>query len=250
MKKALLIIVLLVTSISLMFGTDNDDARKMFETSRQKLVLKNIHLVLNLKTTNNKGISKNKELAVSYGDFIHEQKVLVEFLAPENVKGTKILATDYPEKRGIIEIFMPATGRIQKIRANQRNMKIMDSEIPIEQFRSIINADLCYSFLDKGEFNGQICHKIKVQSKNEDGYEVVYVSVDKELIVHMENFDKKERLIRTTDISNYKAIPNNKHKMYPQVISVQNLKSGKNSKIQVQKIKYILNINSKDFMLL
>ncbi len=78
---------------------------------------------LDLETFGGKGESKSKSLIVSFAEFDQKKKVMIEFVAPENVSGTKILTTDYPNKKGIIEIYMPATGKIQRIRANWCNLK-------------------------------------------------------------------------------------------------------------------------------
>jgi hypothetical protein len=132
--KSILSFIIAMTIFLSLSANDKSEAKRLIESAQNKLQLKNIHLNMELETFDNKGEGKFKNLLVSFAEFENEKKVLIEFLAPEKVSGTKILTTKPNDKKGIIEIYMPSTGKIQKIRANQRNLKIMGSEIPIAQF--------------------------------------------------------------------------------------------------------------------
>lgn len=227
----------------------NKDARSIFEESRQKLVLKNISLSINLTTSNNKGQSKIRMIDITYAEFDELKKVLFEFTGPENIKGTRILATDFPDKRGVIEIYMPSTGKVQKVRANQRNMRIMGSEIPIEQFRTFINAETTFLMLDNEIFNGTNCYRVKVTNNADNDYEIAYISIDNELLLHIDKFDSKDNLLSQTDLSDYQVLNNNSKNVYPQQIKVSNHKSGKTSVINVLQMNALTNMDIEKFNL-
>ncbi|WP_299576592.1 outer membrane lipoprotein-sorting protein [uncultured Sunxiuqinia sp.] len=247
--KKIIILLCLTFSLFSASATDTMEAKKLFEHSTQKLSLQNIRLVLDLETFDGKGNCKTKELTVSYAQFDDERKVLIELLAPENVMGTKIVTTDYPDKKGIIEIYMPATGRVQKIRANQRNLKIIGTEIPIEQFKSAIDKDFEFTFLEKTDLNDTHCQKIKIQSPEEKGYRIAFVSIDKEQLMSIEQYDIKGKLVGVTEFSNYIEVANSNAKFFPQMILVKNLKSGKSSDLKVRQVNHLSQVNSDDFIL-
>lgn len=246
MKKVVLLISSILVVLNIIAG-NNIEAKKLFENSKQKLSLKNVHLVFDLETFDGKGNSKTKALSVSFGEFEQLKKVMVEFIAPENIKGTKILTTDYPDKQGIIEIYMPSTGKIQKIRANQHNLKIMGSEIPINQFSTTIDPDCNFTLLGKESIDGLNCHKIKMQKINEKGYEIAFVSVEKEYLLRIEKYDEQNKLVNQIKLSDYIEEPNVNNKVYPKIINVKNYKTGKSSNMKVRNVDYLKKVDIKDF---
>ncbi|MGE4586718.1 MAG: outer membrane lipoprotein-sorting protein [Mangrovibacterium sp.] len=231
-------------------SSNEADARQLVENSRQKLSLKNVHLSLNLETTDGKGNSKIKEMKVSFAQFDRLRKVLVEFTAPEKVNGTKILTTDYPDKKGIIEIYMPSTGRIQKFRASQRNLNMLGSEIPINQFSTVAGYKFTFTMLGKGTVNSTPCHKIKMYDPEEKGYGILFISVGKEQILRIEQYDSRDKLVRLTVMSEYMQVNNSGEHIYPKEIRVENRKTGKTSRMTVHQINYIKQIRQEDFSLI
>ena len=248
MRKFMIVMSLVATTLNL-FAGDNIEAKKIFESSKQKLSLKNVHLVLDLETSDAKGNEKAKSLDVSFAEFGNDKKVMIEVMSPENIKGTKILTTDFANQKGIIEIYMPATGKIQKLRASQRNLKILGSEIPINQFSTAIEGGFDFNIVGQQLVNGAQCYQIKVQKADEKGYEIAYVSVDKEQLMRIETYDNHAKLITQTELLNYMKIANVGSKMYPREIRVENFKNGKSSFLKVRHLDYLSNINSGDFKL-
>lgn len=238
MKKIFFILGLLI-AVNSVVANDNVKAKDLFESSKQKLSLKNVHLVLDLETMDKKGNTKSKVLSVSFGEFNQEKKVMVEIMAPEKVKGTKILTTNYLNKKGIIEIYMPASGKIQKFRASNRNLKLMGSEIPIAQFSSVVEEDYTFTLLADKEINATLCHRIKVQKPQEKEYRIAFISVDKEYLLRVEKYDSKDKMLSLTEMLDYIDVDNSNNKVYPKEINVKNLKSGKSSKMKIRELKFI-----------
>lgn len=231
------------------FAGNNTDAQKVFENSKNKLSLKNIHLVFDLESFDGKGNSKTKALSVSFAEFGPEKKVMVEIIAPQDIKGTKILTTDYPDKQGLIEIYMPSTGKIQKIKANQHNLKIMGSEIPIDQFSSTIGSDNQFTLLGKAPSDGVKCHKIKIQKHNKKGYEIAFVSIDKEYLLRIEKYDEQNKMINLIKLCEYIEKSLSTQKVYPKEISVKNFKTGKSSNMKIRNIEILKKVDIRDFTL-
>ena len=248
MKKLLMLTGLIILTLRLVAG-DSVEARKIYESSKEKLSLKNVHLVLDLQTFDAKGNEKSKSMKVSFAQFGDEKKVMVEVTAPENINGTKILTTDSKDQRGVIEIYMPATGKIQKIRASQRNLKMLGSEIPINQFSSVISAGTEMDIIGQQEINGVQCHVIKMQADDENEYDLAFISVDAEQLLRIETFDSKGNLTTQTDLSDYMKVRGTEAKMYPREIEVKNFKTGKSSRLHVVQLEYLTNVNIEDFKL-
>ena len=249
LSRQKLVLFALLTSLISATAKDNADAKQLFENSAQKLSIKNVHLVLDMETSDGKGNRKTKTLGVSFAEFDQAKKTLIEFLAPENVKGTKILTNDYKNKKGIIEIYMPATGKVQKIRANQRNMRILGSEIPIDQFRAVVEDGLNYTLTGEEKINGINCYRIKMQKTDEKGYEVAFISVEKEQLLKIEQYDNQNRMTGMTELSDYMEVNNSEHKFYPKKICVKNLKNKKISVMEIKQVNFLKNADIRDFQL-
>ncbi|MGQ7868582.1 outer membrane lipoprotein-sorting protein [Sunxiuqinia sp. sy24] len=206
-------------------------------------------MILELETFERKGKSKTKGLIFSYAEFDDKKKILIELIAPRNVVETKILTTDYPSKKGIIEIYMPATRRVQKIRANQRNIKIVGTEIPIEQFKSMISHDFQFTFLEKAYLKETYCQRIKIQKPDEKEYRIAFVSLDKEQLMSMEQYDIQDKLVGVTEFSDYIELNNSNAKFFPKMILVKNFKTGKSSDMKDRQVKHLSQVNIEDFKL-
>ncbi|MDA3953385.1 MAG: outer membrane lipoprotein-sorting protein [Bacteroidales bacterium] len=245
--------ILIISSILFVFITvanDNINAKELFEASKLKLSIANVHLILDLETFDKKGNRKSKVLEVSYATFDQLKKVKIEFIAPENIMGTKIITTEYPDKKGLIEIYMPSTGRVQKIRASQSNLKIMGTEIPIAQFSSTINSDFDFTHIGSEVVNGLQCYKIKVQNPNGKGdYGIAFISKDKEQLYRVEKYDSQSKLIILTELLEYTKINNSSNIVYPQRIFVKNFKTGKSSNMNIRNMNFLEKVTIEDFKL-
>ncbi|PKQ61434.1 hypothetical protein BZG02_15895 [Labilibaculum filiforme] len=230
-------------------STDHVKAKELFENSKQKLSLKNVCLNLDLEILDKKGNTKSKSLSVAFGEFNQQKKVMIEITAPEEVKGTRILTTNYLDKKGIIEIYMPASGKIQKFRANNRNLKLMGSEIPITQFSSVVESDYLFSMLGNDEVNGTDCYKIKVEKPEEKEYAIAYISIKEEYLLRVEKYNSKDQLQSLTALSDYIKVSNSNGKYYPKSIHVSNLESGRSSNMKVRSLEYVQKMNIKNFQI-
>lgn len=248
MGKKLFIIAFLFSAFAAQ-AAGNVDAQKILEKSKQKLALINVHLVLELETSDAKGNEKGKSMDVTFAEFGTEKKVMVEVTAPENLNGMKILTTDFEDKKGIIEIYMPATGKIQKIRASQRNIRMLGSEIPINQFSAALDADFDFNLIGEKMINGENCYEIMIGKEGEKTYELAYVTVETEQLIRLDAYVSGDKLATRTDMTGYMKVVGTSSKMYPQEIKVQNFKNGKSSLLRVKQVDYLNNVSQDDFQL-
>jgi hypothetical protein len=228
-------LIFIVVSVS---GHNDTKAKDMFEKSKQKMSLNNVSMILDLETLDKRGDKKSKTLSVSFAEFEDQKKVLIEFIAPEIVNGTKILTTHFPSKKGLIEIYTPANGRIQRIKANQHNLKIMGSKMPISQFVSQDDPDFKYTHLGNEMHNGTECHKIRMQKEGKKKYLDAFVSVENGNLLGIEKFDTHNKLISVTNLSDYIKIDTPAAiKFFPQKIVVKNIKTGESSFLTIREVK-------------
>ncbi len=248
MKNTILLISIMFAAINIS-ASSNSEAKKMFESCKQKMSFKNVSMVLNLETFDKKGNKKTKTLTVSFAEFDKQKKVLIEFTSPELITGTKIVTTDYSNQKGLIEIYSPATGRVQKIKANQHNLKIMGSKIPISQFSSSVESDFSYTHLGEELVNGVECHKIKMQKPDEKEYMYVFISTVSEYLLLIQKYDAHNKMVSVTEFSDYFNVNNTNKKVYPQKIGIVNLKTGEKTNMEVLEINILDKVSLDDFKL-
>lgn len=225
-------------------------ARDILENAVKKLTLKDIHLNLEVETSDGKGNSKLRTMDVSFALFDDLKKVLVEITAPENIRGTRILATDYPDKKGIIEVYMPSTGKTRKFRSSNRKLKMIGSEIPINHFSGTAYAGYEISVAETVIVDGDKCHKIKLNSPDETEFLIVYIRYDGEQLFRIESYDSLGDLTGVTELSDYFRIDvPGAGDFYPRLVSVKNLKNGKASNMEIKGIVPLEEIRKTDFEL-
>lgn len=226
------------------------DPGEIIENAVKKMALRDVRLDLEVETFDGKGNSKSRELNVSFALFDDLKKVLIEIMAPENVRGTRILTTDYPDKKGIIQVYMPSTGKIRKFRANNRRLKMAGSEIPINHFSVAAYADYEISVAETVTVDGVEYHKIKMNSPDENEFLIVYIRCDGEQLFRVESYDSQGLLTGVTELSDYFRIDvPGAGNFYPRQVCVKNLKNGKASNMIIREIVPLNGVKKTDFEL-
>lgn len=224
------------------------NAGEIIENAVKNLALKNVRLDLDVETFDGKGNSKSRELNVSFALFDDLKKVLIEIMAPENVRGTRILTTDYPDKKGIIQVYMPSTGKIRKFRANNRRLKMVGSEIPINHFSAAAYADYEISVAETVTVDDIECYKIKLNSPDKNEFLIVYIRCDGEQLFRVESYDSPGGLTGVTELSEYFRIDvPGAGNFYPGQVCVKNLKNGKASNMKIREIVHLDEVKKSDF---
>lgn len=248
MKKALLFALLMITLSPARAGY-NSEARKIFEESRQKMTLRNVSMVLDLISADRHGNTKSRTLAVTIAELGSRKKVLIEFTAPESVRGTKIVTTYDTTRKGIIEIYTPATGRIQKLRASRRNLKVMGSKIPISRIGQTIDLNFNFSQLGTTQVEGTTCYKIRLQKTGKKEYLIAYISTAERYLLRLEKYDMNDQLTSVTVMSGYFRVNGAGSKVYPRHIIIRDLKTNEAITMNIHKAVVPERINPDVFTL-
>jgi len=136
-----------------------------------------------------------------------EDKSLMEFLTPKDVKGTKFLSYEHVNKDDDQWLYLPALKRVKRIASKNKSGSFMGSEFSYEDL-SAFNADK-YTY-PKGEAkieNGLYVGNSKPVSKY-SGYTklVSYTDPKTFLIQKTEFFDRKGELLKVETFEDYKKI--------------------------------------------
>ena len=136
-----------------------------------------------------------------------EDKSLMEFLTPKDVKGTKFLSYEHVNKDDDQWLYLPALKRVKRIASKNKSGSFMGSEFSYEDL-SAFNVDK-YTYAE-GEAkieNGFYVGNSKPVSKY-SGYTklVSYTDVKTFLIQKTEFYDRKGELLKVETFHDYRKI--------------------------------------------
>ncbi|TCO07442.1 outer membrane lipoprotein-sorting protein [Natronoflexus pectinivorans] len=222
--------------------------KELFRESLEKIARQNIHLEIELESTNRRGNSRVREMDVFTSNIDDVRYVKVELLSPDEVKGVKIVTSGSEENRGTVEIFMPATGRVQRLRSYD-NPTVMGSEIPLDQLNFDAYKNYGFSMETREMLNGLEHHKLKLESTDDEGWFYVWISVDEVLLNRIERFNAAGVKSMVTEMSDYHVVSHHSGALFPGEIQSTNLQSNEQSVMRIRSVQPILNPSKEDYTL-
>jgi len=200
-----LLLLLLITLTSLFAITNEELAQKSEAVTRgYKDSVANMQMTL-INAAGQKKV-RTMKMKVLEGD--HEDKSLMEFLTPADVRGTKFLSYEHVNKDDDQWLYLPALKRVKRIASRNKSGSFMGSEFSYEDL-SAFNAKK-YSYegdAKEGTLDGKPVYigESKPISKY-SGYTklITYVDKDTFLIQKTEYYDRKKELLKIATFSEYK----------------------------------------------
>ncbi|MCF6339975.1 MAG: outer membrane lipoprotein-sorting protein [Sulfurimonas sp.] len=157
---------------------------------------------------NAKGQEKIRTMKMQVLEGKVEDKSLMEFLTPPDVKGTKFLSYEHIDIDDDQWLYLPALKRVKRIASKNKSGSFMGSEFSYEDLGSFNFKKYSYT----GEAEEVIINEIPM-------YKISYVPISKysgytkqiswinkkDFLVHkVEYYDRKKKLLKTAYFSDYK----------------------------------------------
>lgn len=200
-----LLTLLLLSATALFSLTNHEAALKSeaimsgFEDSSSKMQMTLI---------NASGQKKVRTMKTQVLEGKDEDKSLMEFLTPADVKGTKFLSYEHIDKDDDQWMYLPALKRVKRINSKNKSGAFMGSEFSYEDL-SPMNVKK-YTYADKLEekkVNGVDMYIGESKPISKDsGYTKLITWMDKKtfLIQKVEYYDRKKKLLKTAVFEDYK----------------------------------------------
>lgn len=208
MRTYLLVLTLfLISSNSLALTSEQkglEIAQKSYEASRgfkgeltqSELVIMNAYG----DKVNRELITKTKELPGS------EQKSIISFLKPTDVKGTKLLTWGYKDKGDDQWLYLPSLRRVKRISARTRSGAFMGSEFSYEDLGNHAVEKYKYKYLQDEKLNGRETWMLeKYPLDKRSGYSKEVIWMDKEYLkpLKIDYYNRKGVLLKTGFFTGY-----------------------------------------------
>ena len=139
-----------------------------------------------------------------------EDKSLMEFLTPKDVKGTKFLSYEHVNKDDDQWLYLPALKRVKRIASKNKSGSFMGSEFSYE--------DLTAFNIDKYDYSGdaqevsvdgkKMYKGVRVPKSKNSGYtkQVSWTTTDTFLTMKVDYYDRKKELLKTAIFSGYEKV--------------------------------------------
>lgn len=163
------------------------------------------------------------------------EKVLIEFLKPANVKGTKLLTWSYKTKDDSQWLFLPALNRVKRILSTSKTGSFMGSEFSYEDVGSDEVEKYTYLFLKDdtlADRNVWIYERYPVDKNSGYSKQVIWMDQDYYRPLKIEYYDRKGELLKISEFSDFNSFTMkhmNKTMWFFNSIAVNNVQTKKSS---------------------
>ncbi|HLK12019.1 MAG TPA: outer membrane lipoprotein-sorting protein [Candidatus Binatia bacterium] len=219
-----------------------DRAKQLDDTTRH---WDDRHQRMKLTITDRRGGERVRELEVYErrypGD---EQKAILFFLAPAEVKGTAFLAFTHRGKPADQWLYLPELKRVRQITANIRNESFVGTDLSyhdldlITEMPSWTEADARSKLRGEEPIDGTPCHAIELTPQREDiGYKkiVAWLATDDLVARQLEFYGEDAapvKRIHQSDVQAQGAIPVAHH------VHVETLAAGTKTEIDISDVQF------------
>ena len=201
------ILTLSTIIISTLFSLTNYEAA--LESEKAMSGFEDSTSSMEMTLINARGQQKTRTMKMQVLEGKSEDKSLMEFLTPADVKGTKFLSYEHIDKDDDQWMYLPALKRVKRISSKNKSGSFMGSEFSYEDL-SAFNVKK-YSYEEKLEeviLDGKESYKgVSKPTSKYSGYTKLITWMDKKtfLIQKVEYYDRKKKLLKTAYFENYKT---------------------------------------------
>ena len=205
------------------------------------------HVIMEMYGKNGKKrVRKLKNFAKLKRDNINEKR-LIRFLYPPDLKGTGFLVIEYPQGDDDMWLYLPTLRKSRRKLASNKKDSFMGTEFSYGDIVAAKVEEYKYNLLGREVIDGSECYVIEARPANKDvlkdyGYSkrIDYISKNNFTRLKSVFFDKHEKKLKTlTAKTPYEADPVN-HKWFMRDMEMTNHQNGRRTVLKLEKI----NINS------
>jgi len=175
-------------------------------------------------------------------------KSMTIFDEPKDVKGTASLTYSHAQEADEQWLFLPALKRVKRISSKNKTGAFMGSEFAFEDIGSQEVEKYTYKHLGDETLDGVEVHKIEsYPAYKYSGYTRLVNYVDKEKLVGLktEFYDRKDALLKTLTLSDYKLFNDKYWRAHK--LEMVNAQTGKSTILEFADYQFATGLKDKDF---
>jgi outer membrane lipoprotein-sorting protein len=228
-------------------------SRQVIENNDEQMSVQDEKSQVTMKLINKRGKERKRQVVLySKKDRQDNDKTLIRFLAPADVKGVGLLSIE-DGNREDQWLYLPALKRVRRISSSEKTDNFMGSDFSYEDIEQNDLDDYEYTLLREEEIQGAECYVIQSipvdeQVKKETAYSKVesWIRKDNHITVKVNFYNKKGDLMKIMEASDIRRIGNtDKWRAY--FIVMQNEKTGHRTELHYEDIQINQGIADKYF---
>jgi len=157
-----------------------------------------------------RGRERHRKLIIIRKDFEGEDKLLLRFAYPKDIKGTSFLVWEHKGRDNERFLYLPALGRIRRIATREKNENFAGTDFSYEDISGRRLEDYAYQLIqEKIISEGKNCYLLASYPKEKDSrYPKIlsYVRMDNFVVIKAEYHNRKGEIEKTYKVLNLKKI--------------------------------------------
>lgn len=240
-------IALMVTAIILLAGTPGFGrdltAREIMEKNDRQMNSRDEESRFTMKLINKRGKQRKRTVQMySKTDIQNNDKTLIRFLSPADVKGVGLLAIEDGEREDQW-LYLPALKRVRRISSSEKTDSFMGSDFSYEDVEQNDLDHYAYTLLREEALDGQNCYVIQSIPVNEQTIKEtaysrteVWIRQDNFIAARVDYFNHKGHLFKTMRSANIRPIDGT-DKWRAHLIDMRNVSTGHHTELQYDSIQ-------------
>jgi outer membrane lipoprotein-sorting protein len=247
-------ILILILSLPLWQGAGPlpDPARIMGKT-RDLSITGSMTANIELTITEKNGGVRERSLSIASKSYVNgDEKRLIKFLEPSDVRGTAMLIFDNKDTPDEMWIYLPALKKTRRIVTTEKGKSFMSSEFSNSDMSSPTISDFSYHHISgSGNDDQWIIESVPGTEKAADEYgyskKVSYINAQNYRIEKMEFYNFDNKLYKIIEIK--KVLPLDGDRYLVSDMSVENILNGRKSEIVFNNIREGVKVDDSFFSL-
>jgi hypothetical protein len=196
LAAALLITTSLAALTNLEVAQKSEDVMSGFKDSTSKMQMTLINAA---------GQEKKRTMKMKVLEGESEDKSLMEFITPADVKGTKFLSYEHVNKDDDQWLYLPALKRVKRIASKNKSGAFMGSEFSYEDLSAFNIKKYKYEEGEASDVNGvYILSSVPVSKYSGYTKLVSFIDAKTFLAQKIEYYDRKRELLKVATFEDYK----------------------------------------------
>jgi len=189
----------------------NLSAREIMKKNDQQRIAKTEQLELEMKLINKKGKTRVRRVTqIKKMDASGNEKSLIRFLSPADVKGTGLLTIEHTDRDDDQWLYLPALRKVRRISASDKSESFVGTDFAYEDLKNEELENYDYKLLKDDVLENHDCYVIEAvpatsKEKEESGYNKREIWIDKTNFVNIQTkfYNKKDafyKIFKADDI--------------------------------------------------
>jgi hypothetical protein len=199
------------SAVSLRAQEKSPDAHQIMESVYSQDTSKTMQMRASFETFDKQGKGKKKEFVYRRLGRAGQSSLLVDFTAPEEIRGVKLLSIAQPGADPKQYLYTPATERARSVASQERSARFIGTDFTYEDIAERDLQGFSYRMIGDAEVvDGHKTWKIVADATNPSGtqYKYIYywVAQDAPVILHAEFYDLQGKEVRVLHASQIKHV--------------------------------------------